>query len=198
VARCLADTRALDRALHDHLIVTDARLPLARAIAPYNVSLAHLAISSHPDQAVAHFWLADALANRDEVEQAIQEYETGLALHATEANAWQALGHLREARGDMNQAVAAYDQACHFVDHGKNGCVAAAHLHMQLGQYAKALESYKNMIAQLPYLDLSTKLRPVDSFLKLGRTGEATEYLCYLVDHGVPEARPLLEQQEQK
>jgi tetratricopeptide (TPR) repeat protein len=197
-ARCAREDGGTSVALRDALSWSSARMNVLRVIAPTNVSLADLAVRTYPGNANAYFWLAEILVSKQDVQAAMQTYESGLALEGTDANAWEAVGHLYEATGDLDAAVGAYDQACHYVDHGKNGCGAAARLHMALGQYDKALESYKRVVEQIPYYPVATKLRPVDSFLKVGRTAEAVEYLRYLLDHGISEARPLLEQLEVK
>jgi tetratricopeptide (TPR) repeat protein len=197
-ARCAGEDAETSVALRDVLTWSGTRMSVLRVIAPTNVSLADLAVRTYPSNADAYFWLAEILASKQDVPATIQNYEKGLALEGTDANAWEAVGHLYEVTGDLDAAVGAYDQACHYVDRGKNGCGAAARLHMGLGQYDKALESYKRVVGQIPYYPVATKLRPVDGFLKVGRTAEAAEYLRYLIEHGISEARPLLEQLEAK
>ncbi len=141
VANCQGQQQRANGYWLQMLSMSDQRLHVLRAAAPQAVELAKAAVaadSDHPDKAT---WLGDTLLAQGEERAAAEAYTQGLEeLGGTNGNAWRKLGDLYLAAGDWQNAVHAYDQACHFVDRGKNGCPLAGRLYMEHGQYELAAE----------------------------------------------------------
>jgi tetratricopeptide (TPR) repeat protein len=173
----------------------DARLDVLRAALPLDGELAQAAAAAHPDEAAAQFWLGEALKGAGNLAGAIPAYEAGLALDPKNGEEWDNLGRLYEAEGNWEQAVRAFDQACHYVDQGKNGCLNAARIYMQRERYEEAIVRYQDALVQLP--DFSAALRGIaDALIALGRPQEAIPYLETLAASGDAEAQLLLEQMQ--
>lgn len=193
-ARCKGDEAGARAAMYDAVGGSGARLSIMRPIAPYDRSLASLAANSHPDQAEAHFWLADALVMQGDTETAIREYEIGLAQNGTDANAWLSFGNLHRDKGDMLEAAEAYDQACRYVDQGKHGCIDAARIYLDIGRYEVAAEHFESSIKQFGYPFIPAEEGLVTALVKLGRNEEAIPHLTILAMNGSSKAQETLDQ----
>ncbi len=205
VARCRGD----DAAAHTYYLETvgqNIRVDILQAARPSDVALARWVVVGHPEQARAYFWLGEALlggvsvwevppqdlAKQPDLFEIIAAYEGGLALAPTNGEEWDNLGQLYEAAGLSEKAVHAFEQACHYVDGGKNGCLNAGRIYMQLELYEQALARYQDSLRQLP--DYPGSLRGMaNALVALERVEEALPYLQTLADQGNAEAQTLLE-----
>jgi len=192
-ARCMSDETAMRLAYRAAVAESDARLDVLRAALPFDVELAQAAAAAHPEQAIAHFWAGAALGQAGDIAGAIPAYEAGLELDPKNGEEWDNLGRLYEAQGDWERAVQAFDQACHYVDQGKNGCLNAARIYMQHARYEQAIARYQDALAQLP--NFHPALRgAADALIALERPGEAIPYLETLAASGDTNAQDLLEE----
>ncbi len=153
-----------------------ARLDVIRAVHPLDAGLAALAAQAHPDQAQAHFWLAAALTAAGNTAASIPAYEAGLHLDPANGEEWENLGRLYDAAGNWELAVQAFDQACLYVDQGKNGCPNAARLYFAHGKYALAEQRWRDALEQLPGWEPAWR-GLADALLAQGRDAEAQEIL---------------------
>lgn len=176
------------------LETSSERLSLVRAAAPHNLTLAQFATAQYPDQAEPFFWLGDAYLAKGEESKAVRTYEVGLTLQPDHsANAWMAVGRLYEAEGEWERAVYAYDQACRYVDQGKNGCPNAGRLYFEHEQYDLAAQRYRDAMRQLPGWQ-PARLQLAQSLIALGQLEEARLHLTFLADEGNTTAQTLLNQ----
>lgn len=176
------------------LEVSSERLALVRAAAPHNIPLAQFATSQYPNQPETFFWLGDAYLAGGDNGKAVHAFESGLILQPNiDANAWMSVGRLYEASGDWEQAVHAYDQACRYVDQGKNGCPEAGRLYFEHGAYELAAQRYRDAMNQLPYWQ-PAQLGLARALVALGELEEARFYLTLLVSEGNAAAQELLDQ----
>ncbi|NUM49191.1 MAG: tetratricopeptide repeat protein [Anaerolineales bacterium] len=204
-ARCGGD----DEQAHDFYLETvgpNTRVDILQAVMPADVALARRVVDEHPEQAEAYFWLGEALlggvsvwevppqdlGKQPDLFDIIAAYEGGLALDSTNGEEWDNLGRLYEAAGQSEKAVHAFDQACHFGDDGRNGCLSAGRIYMQLDLYEQALARYQDSLRQRPGFPASL-LGIANAFLALERVAEALPYLQTLADQGDAEAQTLLE-----
>jgi tetratricopeptide (TPR) repeat protein len=191
LAQCQGrDDRA--KALWSQMLAQTAmRMDLVRATWPWDVILARLATEMYPEQATASFWLGDALREEGDAIGAIAAYEAGLQLEPTAALVWDRVGRLYEDVGDPEKAVHAYDRACYYVDRGKNGCLHAGRVYLELNKYEEAADRYRTSLQQLP--DYATARRGlIEALLALGRTEEALPHLQALADRGDEQAQQTL------
>lgn len=190
-ARCQGDEARQDEAWRRLLAASKARLDVARAARPQDAGLARLATEQYPKLAIAHFWLGDALREAGNGNAAIAAYEAGLALDPTAALIWDHLGRLYQDAGALEEAVQAFDQACHHVDRGKNGCLRAAGLYLQWSMYEEAANRYQTSLQQLPGYGPAHR-GIAKALLALGRTEEALPHLQALADRGDEQAQQTL------
>jgi tetratricopeptide (TPR) repeat protein len=115
-------------------------------------------------------------------------------LDSTNADAWMSLGRLHEEQGDLQLAVEAYDQACAFVDNGKNGCPSAGRIYLATGMYDLAAARYEMSLRQIGEGWLPGREGLVKALLASGRTQEAIPHLTVLAASGSAEARETLSQ----
>jgi tetratricopeptide (TPR) repeat protein len=174
------------------LAQTPARLDAVRTAWPTDASLARLAVERYPDVATAHFWLGDALREQEDAAGAIAVYERGLGLAPDTALVWDQVGRLYEEAGDLDKAVHAYDQACFYVDRGKNGCLRAGRLYLQMEMYEAAADRYRTSLQQLPG-HTGAHRGSAEALLALGRTEEAILHLRALAAQGDTEAQQKLQ-----
>ncbi|MFL5733177.1 MAG: tetratricopeptide repeat protein [Chloroflexia bacterium] len=193
-ARCEGDSAGVQAAMRGMLAGRDARLDVIYATERYNVELARFAAEAHPERADMQFWLGDALAKRKDADGAIRAYEQGLALRESDANVWMTVGTLYEEKGDLQRAVNAYNQACHWVDRGANGCQAAGEVYLKLQQYEIAIARFEACIKQVGHTWPPSDQGIVKALLALGRKQEAIPHLEILAADGSSEARDLLNQ----
>jgi predicted Zn-dependent protease len=192
-AYCQGDEAAARDAWQQMLAASDARLPALRANAPQDVDLARAAAALYPENPIAQFWLGDALLQQGDAPGAIQAYEGGLAQDGTNANTWLVVGELYEGVGDWETAVSAYDQACYYVDRGKNGCPRAGRLYLAHDQYELAAQRFQDSLEQLPHWPPAQK-GLAEALIALGKSDEAIPYLQRLAENGDAEARQTLNQ----
>lgn len=196
-ARCRGDEAREEEAWRRLLAGAGARTDVIRAARPYDVSLARLAAERYPARAGAHFWLGDALREAGNRAAAVVAYEAGLALDPTAALIWDYVGRLYEDGGDLERAVYAYDQACYYVDRGKNGCLHAGRIYLEQGAYAEAAVRYRTSLQQLPgYAPARRGL--VEALLAQGEIDEAVPHLEALAAQGDENAQKTLAQLTQR
>ena len=106
---------------------------------------------------------------------------------------WVRLGRLREAAGDVEGALAAYDQGCFLVDAGKNGCPHAGRLYMEAGDYELAAERYRTSMKQLPGWPRAER-GLAQALIEMGRSEEAIPYLTNLAHNGDSSAAEQLQE----
>ncbi len=193
-ARCAGNPADVAVALRAAVQQSPARLAVLRATAPSDVALAQAAAARYPDQAGAYLWLGDAQYAAGDAPAAIRAYVRGLALQPTDANSWLLLGELYQAQGASVAAVQAYDQACRYVDHGKNGCPNAGALHMQLHEYGAAAASYQAADHQTGPVFHAQQRAAALALLAGGHSAEAVPILQTLAQAGDDEARRQLQQ----
>ena len=177
-------------------VLADApdRMDLVRAIRPFDMTLAQYATSLYPGNAQAFFWLGDAYQEGGQNIEALQAYETGLTWQPEQdANAWMSVGRLHEEEGSWEQAEHAYNQACYYVDQGKNGCPNAGRLYLAREQYELAAQRYRDSMKQLPDWQ-PARLGLAQALLGLGQTDEARAHLTFLANEGNRAAQDLLNQ----
>lgn len=68
-----------------------------------------LGIKEYPDNAHLHRTLAYYLAGRGQIEEAIEEYETTVAIDTTQVTDWKALGNLYIKTDRIDDAIKAYE-----------------------------------------------------------------------------------------
>lgn len=193
-ANCQQDLQAAEVAWQQTLDASPERLSLIRSAVPYHLVLAQYAATRYPEQAEAFFWLGDAYKEQGDNLKAVQAYEAGLILQPEQdANAWMSVGRLYEAEGDWERAVHAYDQACHYVDRGKNGCPGAGRLYFEHEQYELAAQRYREAMQQLPYWQ-PARLGLARTLLAMGQIEEARLHLTFLANEGNTIAQTLLNQ----
>lgn len=176
------------------LEVSSERLSLVRAAAPHNIPLAQFAASQYPNQAETFFWVGDAYLAQSDNSKAVRAYEEGLMLQPEHgANAWMTVGRLYEAEGEWERAVYAYDQACHYVDQGKNGCPNAGRLYFEHEQYDLAAQRYRDAMRQLPGWQ-PARLGLAQALLELDQLEEARLHLTFLASEGNAAAQEVLDQ----
>lgn len=109
----------------------------------------------------------------------IAAYEGGLGLAPTNGEEWDNLGQLYEAAGLLlEKAVHAFEQAVpYYVDGGKNGCLNAGRIYMQLELYEQALARYQDSLRQLP--DYPGSLRGMANALVALERVEEGRFLIY-------------------
>lgn len=190
-ARCQGDEARQEEAWRQLLLASGARLDVARAARPQDAGLARLAAAQHPEMAIAHFWLGDALREEGNAKAASAAYEAGLALDPTAALIWDHVGRLYQDGGDLEKAVQAFDQACYHVDRGKNGCLRAAGLYLQWDMYEEAANRYRTSLQQLPGYGPAHR-GIAEALLALGRTEEALPHLQALADRDDEQAQQTL------
>ena len=193
-ATCQQNKNEAELAWRQTLTSSAERVVLVRAAAPYDIALAHYATELYPGQADAFFWLGDAYRESGNNSQALQAYETGLSQQPQQdANAWMSLGRLSETEGDWEQAAYAYDQACVYVDQGKNGCPNAGRLYLAHEQYELAAQRYRDSMVQLPGWQ-PAQLGLAQALIGLEQTDEARVHLTRLANEGNATAQTLLDQ----
>jgi tetratricopeptide (TPR) repeat protein len=186
------DIAARNEAWQQLLACSAHYTPLMQRIAPADQTLSAAAVAQQPDEAAGYFWRASQETEADPA-AAIAYYEQGLALSPADGLKWVQLGHLREAAGDSDGALEAYDQGCFYVDQGKNGCMRAGRLYMAAGEYEMAAERYRTSMKQLPgWLPAQRGL--TDALLAMGRGEEAIPYLTNLADNGDSSAAEQLQE----
>ncbi|HNB51566.1 MAG TPA: tetratricopeptide repeat protein [Anaerolineales bacterium] len=207
-AYCLGNVKAQKTAYQVAIFEPEPRLDIARSALPYDVEMAQAAVQAHPEQAQAYFWLGEAITEYFRIidtgsipveplsvtkVDAIHAYEEGVLLDPKNGEEWDNLGRLYEAEGLWENAVEAYNQACFYVDHGKNGCVNAGRVYLDHQMYEQALSRYLDSINQLPTYSPSL-WGAAKVYIALERTGEAIPYLQVLAEQGDVEAKQLLSQ----
>jgi tetratricopeptide (TPR) repeat protein len=193
-AQCKGDEGGVQVAMRGMLAGQDARLDVIYATERYNVELARFAAGAHPEKAEMSFWLGDALAKQRDRDGAIRAYEQGLAQRENAADVWMTVGTLYEEKGNLQGAVKAYDEACHWVDRGANGCQAAGEVYLKLQQYETAIARFEACIKQVGHVWPPAEQGIVKGLLALGRKQEAIPHLEILVADGSSEARDMLNQ----
>ena len=184
VANCQGEQQRANEYWLQMLNISDLRLHVLRAAGPQAVELARSAVAADGDNADKLTWLGDTLYARGDYSGAASAYARGLEeLGGDNGSAWRKLGDLYLEAGDWQNAVHAYDQACRFVDRGKNGCPLAARLYMQHGEYELAAERYRAAIRQLPGWS-PAKRGLADALIAMDRGQEAVPYLTELADNG--------------
>ena len=118
----------------------------------------------------------------------------GVALQPNDANDWLLLGELYVLQGDTAAAAHAYDQACRYVDHGKNGCPRAGTLHMQLHEYVQAAAAFQAAEQQAGAAFHTQERAAALALLAEGRTAEAVPILQALAQAGDAAAQQQLQQ----
>ncbi len=193
-ARCRGDAKGEQAAMSDMLAASDARLDLARLANPNDASLAALAASRYPHRADAHFWLAQALTERGDVDGAISEYKKGSALQGPNTDIWMTVGDLYQRKGNLRGAAAAYDQACLQANSDKNGCRRAGQVYLKLGENQLAADRLQKCLNQIGYTWLPVERELVSALYSMGRTKEAVPHLRVLAEHGSADAKEKLKQ----
>ena len=191
-ADCEGDS---DRALTiwvQYLHESDKRLDTIRARYRENMTLAEAAADRPQAKAIAFFWLGDAtLAQGDDL-AAVAIYQEGLALEPENGLIWRQIGDLIQANsGDVATAIYAYDQACFYVDQGKNGCLRAAELYMTQQNFDLAIARYHTSLQQLPNFQ-PARLGLARALIGKGDIEQAREYLEQLAGEDNQEAANLL------
>lgn len=191
---CKGDKLGSNQALRRMIAASPDRIALARDIAHNNIALARYAAERYPDNGTAYAWLGDAQVLAGNSDEAQAAYERSTILEPKDADAWLALGKLYENASSMAQAAEAYDQACLYVDHPKNGCPSAGRVHLKLGEYEQAIASFTRSIQQIGYFWPESEQGLVDALLALGRKEEAIPHLQALADNGSQQARKQLDE----
>ena len=197
-AQCRGDAAGVQAGFRAALDQAPDRLPLAALAAPDNLALAEYAVAHYPTSAAAYFWLAGGLADHGDKSGAVQAYTQGLALNPANGDVWMALGDLYTAQGDKPHAAPAYAQACVYGDHGKNGCMRAGAVYMQITQYSQAVVAYSRAIVQFGGFYQPAEEGLAAALLAAGRTQEAIPHLQLLARNGSAAAQRTLDQLERQ
>ena len=106
------------------------------------------------------------------------------------------MGRQYQEIGEWESAVRAFNQACFFIDHGKNGCVKAGNLYLEHSEFQLAGKSFRNSIRQLSYWQPARDglRKAAIGLYKQGDIDMAVSYLELLEEIGDVEAMEILDQ----
>lgn len=167
------------------------RIFIVKTFLPHDQELAQYAAQTHPDNAQAQFWLGDILIEQNDTQGGITAYQNGLQHQPGDGLSWMKLGRLHEAQGDWESAIDAYDQACFYVDDGKNGCPNAGRLYHEHGLYKLAADRFKRSTGQLPGW-LPARLGLAKALIAMGEIDNAIPILTELAEQGNQESAEIL------
>ena len=183
LAYCLGNEAKAINYWQSELQSSNTRLPLIQAQIPHNVALAETAVERFPNSSNAYFWLGDSYRALNQETNAAEAYRQGLEIEPQNGLMWRNLGDYYRNRGDTVNALYAYDQACYWVDQGKNGCLLAAQIYAQEADYASAEARYRDALLQLPNFPRA-KFGLAEALFAQGKNEEADIYLQMLLNEG--------------
>jgi len=104
------------------------------------------AVHAHPDQAAAHFELAEALRRWRDYDEAQRHYRRGLELDPGHAAAHAGLGQLLSSQGNLNRAIKEFEEAIR-----RDSTLAEPHfllgnIHVRIRQLDRAVPYYEQAI----------------------------------------------------
>jgi tetratricopeptide (TPR) repeat protein len=121
-----------------------AYVPLLAVRYPTDLSIALLAVQSHPGTSEAWFWLGEAATAASDAVTAQVAYQQTVTFDPRDGLAWCRLGRIHENQGDPTRAQSAYLNCCTYGDPGSNGCYGAGRMAEQLNQPQQAIQDYRN------------------------------------------------------
>ena len=167
-------------------------LHLIRSFYRENSVLAETAVKRYPNNSLVFLWLGDSYLAAGNRQAAAEAYIQGLELDPSDGLKWRQLGDYFKEIGDINNALWAYDQACSWVDRGKNGCLLAAQLYTEQGDHVSAEMRYRDSLTQLRDFK-PARFGLAQALIAQNRTNEALIYLTELSVEGYSPATDLLE-----
>ncbi len=106
------------------------------------------AIALRPDYAQAWYHKGDALGKKD-ASQAVDALQKAVKYNARLTEAWERLGEIYAAQGEISSATQAYEQALQIEEH-QNAQLALAALYEEQGRVADAVKIYDAVLVKYP------------------------------------------------
>ncbi len=116
-------------------------LEVLQGLAPYDVRLADEVVRLYPRNPDALMWLAEVKERFDRV-RATELYEMITRVDPKNGLAWCRLGVQRQDQGDLERALAAFQECCMHGDPGSNGCWRAGGILEKQGRLEEAIFWY--------------------------------------------------------
>ena len=142
VTERLGDLTAQQRVRKLALSCSPVNISILQELIPLDIDMAQHATRLYPEQAVAWFWLGEALAPIDHL-GARQAYLHTVILDPNDGLAWCRLGRNYEKKGEWEMAFDAWSKCCKYGDPGSNGCFGAGRMMEKMGYSRQAIEFYR-------------------------------------------------------
>lgn len=116
-------------------------LAVLRGLAPFDIRLAEEIVRMYPYDASALMWLAE-MKERYNRAQAAELYEMVTRVDPNHGLAWCRLGGFLQNQGDLDRALAAFQECCLHGDPGSNGCWRSGGILEKQGRLEEAIFWY--------------------------------------------------------